>query len=273
MKSNLFLLLLLFCGLLSAQNKTVTISGIVKDQAKMPVPFANVMLQSEAGVLLQGTLTPDDGRFAIAGITAGNYQLEFSFVGYHASKQKIFVGSLSEFLDVGTVEMAEESNQLAEVTVTAKSETIGSKMDKKTFSVADNIAQSGGSVLQTMQSLPGITVLDGKVQLRGNDRVTVLIDGKQTAMSGFGNQTGLDNISVGDREDRDHRQSLGQVRCQRQCGHRQQKKQAGRLERKGRTQFRIWRAVGTKIESADDQAAIPDDAQDQSVAVAQLPQK
>lgn len=45
-----------------------------------------------------------------------------------------------------------------------------------------------------MQNLPGVTVQDGKVQLRGNDKVTVLIDGKQTALTGFGSQSGLDNI-------------------------------------------------------------------------------
>ncbi len=67
-------------------------------------------------------------------------------------------------------------------------------MDKKTFSLKDNISQNGGSVLQAMQNLPSVTVQDGKVQLRGNDKVTVLIDGKQTALTGFGNQTGLDNI-------------------------------------------------------------------------------
>ena len=54
----------------------------------------------------------------------------------------------------------------------------------------DNISQTGGSVLQTMQNLPGVTVQDGKVQLRGNDKVTVLIDGKQTALTGFGSQSG-----------------------------------------------------------------------------------
>lgn len=45
-----------------------------------------------------------------------------------------------------------------------------------------------------MQNLPGVTVQDGKVNLRGSDQVTVLIDGKQTAITGFGNQSGLDNI-------------------------------------------------------------------------------
>lgn len=45
-----------------------------------------------------------------------------------------------------------------------------------------------------MQNLPGVTVQDGKVQLRGSDKITLLVDGKQTALTGFGNQTGLDNI-------------------------------------------------------------------------------
>jgi hypothetical protein len=32
----------------------------------------------------------------------------------------------------------------------------------KTFSLKDNISQSGGSVLQAMQNLPSVTVQDGK---------------------------------------------------------------------------------------------------------------
>ena len=82
-----------------------------------------------------------------------------------------------------------------EVKVTAgQQEGVSGKMDKKTFTLANNATQTGGSVLQAMQNLPGVTVQDGKVQLRGNDKVAVLIDGKQNAVTGFGSQTGLDNI-------------------------------------------------------------------------------
>lgn len=108
--------------------------------------------------------------------------------------QSVYVGSLSEFLDQGTIELEKTLLLYKEVVVVAKSNTISEKMDKKTFSMADNISQSGGSVLQSIQNLPGVTVQDGKVQIRGNDKVTVLIDGKQTALTGFGNQSGLDNI-------------------------------------------------------------------------------
>jgi outer membrane receptor protein involved in Fe transport len=68
-------------------------------------------------------------------------------------------------------------------------------MDKKTFDIASTVTQSGGSLLQVMQTLPGVMVSqDGKVLLRGSDRVAILMDGKQTALTGMGGQTGLDNI-------------------------------------------------------------------------------
>ena len=45
----------------------------------------------------------------------------------------------------------------------------------------DMVAQSGGSVLDAMRTMPGVTVdQEGKVILRGSDKVVVLIDGKQS---------------------------------------------------------------------------------------------
>jgi hypothetical protein len=90
--------------------------------------------------------------------------------------------------------LEEDFEQLNEVVVTAQQDAVTGTMDKKTYSVEDNVSQSGGSVLQSMQNLPGVTIQEGQVQLRGSDQVMVLIDGKQTAVTGFGNQNGLDNI-------------------------------------------------------------------------------
>ncbi len=189
-------MLLLSVANLRAQNKPVTVSGSIKDKTtKLPLPFVNVALKTEKdAALITGTITNEEGRFSLANIKSGNYILEFSFIGYKTKIQSIYVGSLSEFLDQGTIELEEDATTLQEVVVVSKTNTVGDKMDKKTFSMADNISQSGGSVLQSMQNLPGVTVQDGKVQIRGNDKVTVLIDGKQTALTGFGNQSGLDNI-------------------------------------------------------------------------------
>jgi outer membrane receptor protein involved in Fe transport len=176
------------------QVKSVTLSGIIKDQAN-PLSYVNVLLKAaKDSTFASGTISNDEGRFTISNIKPGNYYLEFSFVGYLTKKKSVYVGTLSDFLDEGTVAMTENAKTLNEVTVTGQQDAVSEKLDKKTFSVADNISQSGGSVLQVMQNLPGVTVQDGKVQLRGNDKVTVLIDGKQTALTGFGSQSGLDNL-------------------------------------------------------------------------------
>lgn len=179
-----------------AQTKVISVSGTIKDKTtKTALPYVNVVLKTAKDTaFLTGSITNEEGRFTLSNIKPGDYLLDVSFIGYTTQRQSLFVGTLSEFLEVPTIELEESNKTLSEVTVIANQDEVSGKMDKKTFSVADNISQSGGSVLQTMQNLPGITVQDGKVQMRGSDKIIVLIDGKQTALTGMGSQSGLDNI-------------------------------------------------------------------------------
>ena len=178
------------------QYKSVTVSGQFKDQkTKETLAYINVVLKTEKdSAFVSGTVSDEEGRFSLSGIVPNNYVLEFSSIGYLTKKMPLFVGSLSEFLNLSIIELSDDSYALEEVIITSKQDEVSGKMDKKVFSVADNLSQSGGSVLQVMQNLPGVTVQDGKLQIRGNDKITVLLDGKQTALTGFGNQSGLDNI-------------------------------------------------------------------------------
>lgn len=191
---------LVFINSLFAQVASVTISGIVTNKSKTVLPYTTVTLKTaKEKKFVSGTITNEEGRFSITGIKPDNYYLETSVSGYSPYTQSVFIGSLSEFLDIPSIELEQikddKETKIEEVVLTSsKKNEISNQLDKKTYSVADNISQSGGSILQSMQNLPGVTVQDGKVQLRGNDKVTVLIDGKQTALTGFGSQSGLDNI-------------------------------------------------------------------------------
>lgn len=182
--------------IITAQNHSTTISGLIKDKnTKQPVSYVNIVLKLTANQkFISGTFTNEEGRFALPNTPSGNYLLEITSTGYKTKSQKVFIGTLSDYLDLNIIEIEEDIHALSEVAIPSKTSEISAKMDKKVFSVADNITQTGGSVLQSMQSLPGVTINDGKVQLRGNDKVMILIDGKQTALTGFGNQSGLDNI-------------------------------------------------------------------------------
>ena len=194
----LFFVCIIFFQLTAfAQVSSVTLSGIVRDSKdNLPLPYVNITLRKQAdSTMVQGTITNEQGQFTMAGIRPGSYILQVTYLGYNTFVKEQLVGSLSAFLDLGTIGLQVDSRMLSEVVITATAaEGVSEKMDKKVFSLDNNMSQTGGSVLQAMQNLPGISVQDGKIQLRGNDKIAVLIDGKQNAITGFGSQTGLDNI-------------------------------------------------------------------------------
>lgn len=180
-----------------AQDKKISISGQVKDaKNKITLPYTNIIIKKASDAKFSGgTISDEQGRFVMKDVNPGNYQLQISLVGYFPFQKEITIGTLSPFIDLGIVELIEDAQTLQTVNVEApNSDGLSTKLDKKTFDLSKNPSQLGGSVLQAMQNLPGISIQDGKVQLRGNDKIAVLIDGKQNAITGFGSQTGLDNI-------------------------------------------------------------------------------
>ena len=180
-----------------SQVQNTTVSGkIIDANLKEPLAYVNVVLKNSntTNEFVAGVITNEEGVFTLENVSSGNYLIEVSFIGFKTYSNTIYVGANSKYLDLGTIALEEDVSQLDEVVITSKNEAIGSKMDKKTYAVSANISQSGGTVLQSLKNLPGITAQEGKVQLRGSDKVLVLIDGKQTAITGFGDQNGLDNI-------------------------------------------------------------------------------
>lgn len=197
-----FILFILFMSLLPvdafSQVSSVTLSGKIKEKDSSSfMPYVNVILKKSVDTsFVSGAVSDEEGLFTISGIKPGNYFLEVSYIGYHKYFQPIYVGASSEFLNLGVITLDPNIEELKVAVVQGQKDEVGGKMDKKSFETKDMVTQSGGTILQALQNLPGVSVQDGKIQLRGNDNVVILIDGKQTALTGFGGQYGLDNIPV-----------------------------------------------------------------------------
>jgi len=192
----LFFLILVSTVSQSQGLSKITISGIIKDNSdKFPIAFVNVILKNEKdNTFVNGTISNEEGRFTLNNLASGAYILEYSMLGYKGKSEKVFLGSLSPYLDLKTLFLEANTEILNALEITAKANNVSENLEKKTYSIKDNITQSGGSVLQALQNLPSITVQDGTIKLRGNDKVAILIDGKQTALTGFGSTTALDNL-------------------------------------------------------------------------------
>ncbi len=198
MRQTLLLIFILLCHFSFAQQEA-TLSGRVFDQATdQPLPYATITVQTKDSLnMIAGGIAGEDGSFSLLGIPKGNYQVSVSFTGYEPQTLPLLMGKLNDNFDVGKVYLRPTTQQLDEVRVTAEREIVSSGLNKKTYSTDNQIAQTGGSVLDAMKNLPGISVdQEGKVRIRGSDKVAVLIDGKQSSLTGFGNQKGLSNIPV-----------------------------------------------------------------------------
>jgi outer membrane receptor protein involved in Fe transport len=191
-----FILIMFFSNFVFAQKNNITLSGLILEKTSQnALPFVTISLKTnKEETFVMGTVSDENGRYILSNVKPNTYKLYATIVGFRPYISEVYVGGVSDYLNLPTIILEEDLKLLNEVTVTAKQDMVDSKMDKKIFSIADNISQSGGSVLQAMQSLPSVSVENGKIQLRGNENVAVLIDGKQTALTGFGIQYGLDNL-------------------------------------------------------------------------------
>ena len=191
------LFFLALCIIASSQVNSVTVSGKVKALNEVnPIAFANVIVKNaKDSSFVSGTISNEEGRFSLTNVKPGNYLLQVVHASFLTLTKPLLVGSLSNFIDIGIIELKSNASTLQEVTVASSKEKAIEQADKKSYSVSSNISQSGGSVLQVLKNLPGITTTqDGKIELRGSDKVAILIDGKQSALTGFGSQSGLDNL-------------------------------------------------------------------------------
>jgi outer membrane receptor protein involved in Fe transport len=75
------------------------------------------------------------------------------------------------------------------VTITARKEAVARQLDKTVYQVADTPRAANGSAQDVLQATPEVSVTaDGQIAVKGSTQVTVLIDGKPTALLSGSNE-------------------------------------------------------------------------------------
>ncbi len=162
----------------------VTVTGRVIDSASQnPIEFVTVSIFNPTSQkTVGGALTNQDGVFNISSVPNGKYELRVSFVGYDAYNKELNVDG-SE-IRLGNIPLTENSQVLKEVQVVGQGSQMRFDIDKKVFSVDQNIASAGGSATDVLQNIPAIDVdNDGNVSLRNNSSVEIWINGKPSGLT------------------------------------------------------------------------------------------
>ena len=190
--------LLAFICVAAEAQEDITVAGRALDTSTgSPVAFATVTVLRD-GMPVGGELADEQGRFVIEGLERGSYTVNVGFTGYTAVEAPLLIGQRNEHYDLGDLSLVRAAGVTDEIIVTAQRQVLEANLDRRVFDLGEDIARSTGSVLDAMRGLPGVTVTqEGTIQLRGSDRVAILIDGKQSGLTGIGNQASLDSIPAG----------------------------------------------------------------------------
>ena len=161
------------------------------------VEYATVaILGMRDSALAGGGITDAKGNFRVENLPMGVFKVRISFMGYetfYVQPVKIFPNA-SE-VDLGLIKLKENSKVLKQAEVTTEKSEMMQSIDRKVYNVEKNIVNTGGTVVDILQQIPSVTTdIDGKVQLRGSENVTILIDGKPSALLGANKNDALKQI-------------------------------------------------------------------------------
>ncbi len=188
-KSNFSFLLIFFICLSftgHSQSKQYSITGkVIDDALNVPLEYATIAItRPNDPEFLDGAVTDIDGKFDI-NVPPGVYNITIEFISYTS---KTFKNKKVESnLDLGTIMLGISSSSLDEVVVRAETTQVEVRLDKKIYNIGKDLTTKGGTVSDALSNVPSVSVdVEGAISLRGNENVRVLINGKPSALAGFG---------------------------------------------------------------------------------------
>ncbi|HET7897872.1 MAG TPA: outer membrane beta-barrel protein, partial [Flavisolibacter sp.] len=137
--------------------------------------------------LIRGSFTKNNGEFLFDNLPkADSFRVDISGIGYNNWSQqvKMRAGNENGIADLGNIALTAKSQVLGNVVITAQQQpALRMGIDRKVFSVDQNITASGGTALEVMRNIPSVSVdAEGNVQLR-NASPQIFVDGRPTILT------------------------------------------------------------------------------------------
>ncbi|WP_118951103.1 TonB-dependent receptor [Taibaiella helva] len=160
-----------------------TLEGWLTDSSNHEaVGFATVTLYDTVRRQIAAEIADSGGHFLMKDLPAGPYSLEATFLGYETTRiAPVHISNAS--LNLGSIGMKPEKQNLGTVTITATKALIQDKGDRIVYNTENDITNSGGVASDVLRKVPGVSVdPGGQVALRGSSNIKVLINGKPSSI-------------------------------------------------------------------------------------------
>jgi hypothetical protein len=177
----------------SSDPKEISIFGkVVDSNSNQPLEYATIVIKNTKTNKVSGGITDMDGKFNIKN-PIGTYEISVEYISFKSKKYP--VQTINKDLDLGTIKLSEDLSSLDEVVIIAEKTTVDIRLDKKVFNIGKDLSIRGGNASDVLGNVPSVQVdVEGAVSLRGNENVTILIDGRPSALVGMNGAEALRQI-------------------------------------------------------------------------------
>lgn len=158
------------------------ISGkLVDAKTGESLSYANVRLFRSNDILLEGTITDEDGAFSFQELGLAPYYFLVNFIGYQETKVEVELNKNKTFVYLKKVKVSQSAVSLNEVSVIEDKPIYESKMEKIVYNAENDLNESLDDATDVLRKTPLLSVdLDGNVSLRGSSNVKFLVNGKES---------------------------------------------------------------------------------------------
>lgn len=183
----LLVALLLLCTVLVTAQTTPITNGftvsVVNAQNEMLEGAIVEVLNASDKKRIQSAVTNKNGVSVFNITPSANHLLSVNYIGYETQSVSISRQVIADKKIIVT--LRENSKTLGEVSVTTRKPFIQQAQGKVIVNVDASITNAGTTVLEVLEKSPGVMVdKNGGISLQGKAGVMVLIDDKQTFVSG-----------------------------------------------------------------------------------------
>ena len=157
---------------------------IIDSESGEPLEYATVtILKVEENSVVTGGITDKDGVFNIPA-AKGDYNILIEYISF--KNYTINNLSVNENKDLGLISLIMDIESLDAVEIIAEETTVEIKLDKKIYTVGQDLTVKGGNAGDVLDNIPSVSVdLEGNILLRGNDAARILINGKPSSLVGI----------------------------------------------------------------------------------------
>ncbi len=173
-----FIYAIVFSFSFSFSYAQINVRGRIIDEANQSVAGASVfLLNGHDSLIIKGTNVDSNGIFIIDELNANTtYLLKILSLGYDPLFRSLKISNSS--VTLGTITLVQNTAMLKQVEIDAKLPLATQNGDTTSYNANAFKVNKDATAEDLVTKMPGVTIVDGKVQVQGEEVKQVLVDGK-----------------------------------------------------------------------------------------------